>query len=276
VRLSKGKPWLFARPWQESKRVVLLALIGANVAAFIIQLVLEAIAPGVVHDYLALSKDGLRGAYSWQFITSLLVFGGPLHFLGNTLALYILGRDIESILGQRHFLYLFLSGTFGGEIGHLFLMPADTLLYAASGGVAAVTIAYATILPELDLIAWDLHLFRLNIKAKHLACALTFLSLVMLMVDRHGAVIHSAIPGGLATGWVYAHLLGFGHPSWLQQTLARRRTMAARIERLTPAEFIQQHIDPVLEKISRSGIQSLTRSERRVLARARDKFSRQG
>jgi uncharacterized protein DUF6576 len=52
--------------------------------------------------------------------------------------------------------------------------------------------------------------------------------------------------------------------------------MVARIERLTPAEFIQQHIDPVLEKISRSGIQSLTRSERRVLARARDKFSRQG
>ena len=159
MRLSKGKPWLFARPWQESKRVVLLALIGANVAAFIVQLVLEAVAPGVVHDYLALSKDGLRDAYSWQFITSLLVFGGPLHFLGNTLALYILGRDIESILGQRHFLYLFLSGAFGGEIGHLFLMPADTLLYAASGGVAAVTIAYATILPELDLIAWDLHLF---------------------------------------------------------------------------------------------------------------------
>jgi membrane associated rhomboid family serine protease len=276
VRLSKGKPWLFARPWQESKRVVLLALIGANVAAFIVQLVLEAVAPGVVHDYLALSKDGLRDAYSWEFITSLLVFGGPLHFLGSTLALYILGRDIESILGQRHFLYLFLSGAFGGEIGHLFLMPADTLLYAASGGVAAVTIAYATILPELDLIAWEFHLFRFNIKAKHLACALTFLSLVMLMVDRHGAVIHSAIPGGLATGWLYVHLLGFGHPSWLQQTLARRRAMAVRIERLTPAEFIQQHIDPVLEKISRSGIQSLTRSERRMLARARDKFSQQG
>lgn len=275
VRLSKGKPWLFARPWRESKRVVLLALIAINVAAFVVQLVLDVAAPGVVHDYLALSKNGLRDAYSWQFVTSIFVFGGPLHFLGSTLALYLLGRDIESILGQRHFLSLFVAGAIGGEFGHLFLMPADTLLYAASGGVAAVTIAYATILPELDLIAWRFGVFRLNLKAKHVLYALTFLSLVMLMVDRHGAVIHSAIPGGLAAGWLYTHLLGFGHPSWLQQKLARRRAAAQRIERLTPAEFIEQQIDPLLEKISRSGMQSLTRAERRVLDRAREKFSTQ-
>jgi membrane associated rhomboid family serine protease len=273
VRLSKGKPWLFARPWQESRRVVLLALVGINVGAFIVQLVLEAAAPGVVRDYLALSKNGVSEAYSWQFVTSILVFSGPLHFLGSTLVLYLLGRDIESILGQRHFLYLFLSGAIAGELGHLFLMPADTLLYAASGGVAAVTVAYATILPELDLIAWRLGVFQLNLKAKHLAYALTFLGLVMLMVDRRGAVIHSAIPGGLAAGWLYAHLLGFGHPSWLQQKLACRRAVAARIERLTAGEYIEQQVDPLLEKILRSGIQSLTRSERRVLDRAREKFS---
>jgi len=273
VRLSRGKPWLFARPWQESRRFVLLALIGINVVAFIAQVILDGAVPGFVRDYLALSKNGVRDAYSWQFVTSILVVGGPLHFLGNTLALYVLGRDIESILGQRHFLYLFLSGAIGGELGHLFLMPADTLLYAASGGVAAVTVAYATILPELDLIAWRLPAFPLHIKAKDFACALVFVSLVMLLVDRHGAVIHSAIPGGLATGWLYAHLLGFGHPSWLQRKLGQRRAIAERIERMTPTEFIEQEINPLLEKISRSGVHSLTRAERRVLARAREKFS---
>jgi membrane associated rhomboid family serine protease len=273
VRLSSGKPGLFARPWQEQRRVVLLALIGISVAAFVVQLFADAAAPGFVRDYLAISKNGISSAYSWQFVTSILVFGGPLHFLGSTLALYVLGRDIESILGQRHFLYLFLSGAIGGELGHLFLMPADTFLYAASGGVAAVTIAYATILPELDLIAWRFRIFRLNVKTKHLACALMFLSLVMLMLDRYGAVIHSALPGGMAAGWLYAHLLGFGHPSWLQQAFARRRAMAQRIDRMTPAEFMEQEIDPLLEKILRSGVQSLTRSERRVLARAREKVS---
>ena len=40
---------------------------------------------------------------------------------------------------------------------------------------------------------------------------------------------------------------------------------------MTPAEFIEQEIDPLLEKISRGGMQSLTRAERRRLDQAREK-----
>jgi membrane associated rhomboid family serine protease len=272
VRLSRGKPSLFARPWRESKRVVLFALIGLNVASFVTQFFLEAFAPGFVRDYLALSNRGVHDAYSWQFVTASLLYGSPWHFLGNMLALYILGRDIESILGQRHFLYLFLSGAIGGELGHLFLMPSETLLYAASGGVAAVLIAYATILPELDLIGWGASRYSIHLKAKHVAGAILFLSLVMLLIDRNGSVMHSAIPGGLAAGWLYANLLGFGHPSWLQRILRRRREAAMRLQRMTPAEFIENEIDPLLEKISRKGLQSLTKAERRLLSQAREKF----
>src|SRR6266478_6223223 len=272
VRLSRGKPSLFAQPWRESRRVVLLALIGLNVASFVAQLFLDASAPGFVRDYLALSNRGVHEAYAWQFVTATLLYGSPWHFLGNMLVLYILGRDLESILGQRHFLYLFLSGAIGGELGHLFLMPSETLLYATSGGVAAVLIAYATILPELDLIAWRLSRFSFHLKAKQVACAILLLSLVMLVIDRNGAVMHSAIPGGLAAGWLYANLLGFGHASWLQRILRRRREAATRLQRMTPAEFIEHEIDPLLEKISRNGMQSLTRAERRLLFQAREKI----
>ncbi len=271
MRLSRGKPSLFARPWQESRRIALLALIALNVAGFVAQFFLDQFDPGFVRDYLALSKNGIHDAYSWQFLTAALLYGGPWHFLGNVLVLYILGRDIESILGQRHFLYLFLSGAIGGELGHLFLMPANTLLYAASGGVAAVVIAYATILPDLDLIAWRLPVLPLHVKARQFAYALAFVSLVMLMIDRDGAVAHSAIPGGLAAGWLYANLLGFGHASWLRRLFLRRREAAARIQRMSPAEFIEQEIDPLLEKIARNGLQSLTRRERRLLSQAREK-----
>jgi membrane associated rhomboid family serine protease len=272
VRLSRGKQAGLAKPWTEQRRVALLALVGANVIAFAIQLVLEATQPGFVRDFLALSDRGLRDAYSWQFLSAMLLHGGPAHFLGNLLILYFLGRDIEPILGQRHFLYLFSCGAITGELGHLFLMPAEALLYGASGGVAAVVIAYATILPELDLISWRKRFVSVRLKAKHLACAVAFVSLVMLMVDRHGALIHSAIPGGFAAGWLYAQLLGFGHPSWLQRKLAERRAAAQRIARMTRSEFIEGEVDPVLEKISRSGMQSLTRAERRLLAGARDKI----
>ena len=273
VRLSRRKPSLLARPWQESRRAVLLALIAVNVAGYISQLFVDAFEPGFARDYLAISKNGIENAYAWQFVAAMLLYGNPLHFLGNVLVLYILGRDIESILGQRHFLYLFLSGALGGEVGHLFLMPADTLLYAASGGVAAVLIAYATILPELDLIAWRSKRFSFHLKAKHVTSAVLLVSLVMLVIDRDGAVIHSAVPGGLAAGWLYANLLGFGHASWVSRSLRRRHEAARRVQRMTTTEFIEQEIDPLLEKISRSGMQSLTRAERRTLSQAREKFT---
>ena len=271
MRLSWGKQSVLGKPWTERKRVVLLWLIGVNVVAFIIQLSLEIAQPGFVRDYLALSKLGVLDAYSWQFVTAALLYGGPWHFVGNILVLYVLGRDLELILGQRHFLYLFVIGAAAGEFGHLFLLPSDTLLYGASGSAAAMIIAYATILPELDLISWRGRYFALRFNAKHLAFGTIFLSLVMLLVDRHGALIHSAIPGGLAAGWLYVRLLGFGHPTWLQRKLWRRRARMERIHRMSGSEFIEQEIDPLLEKISRNGIGCLTRTERRVLGQAREK-----
>jgi hypothetical protein len=38
-------------------------------------------------------------------------------------------------------------------------------------------------------------------------------------------------------------------------------------------QFIAEEVDPLLEKISREGMQSLTRSERRILAKAREKLA---
>jgi membrane associated rhomboid family serine protease len=166
---------------------------------------------------------------------------------------------------------LYLTGLVAGELGHLFIMPSETVLYGASGGAAAILIGYATILPELDLISWRCRFFTFRFTAKHFACAIIFLCLVMLIVDRHGALVHSAIPGGLTAGWLYVHLLGFGHPSWLQRKLWQRRSAAERIDRMTPSEFIEQQIDPLLDKISRSGLGSLSRAERRLLARTREK-----
>jgi membrane associated rhomboid family serine protease len=272
VRLSRRKPFLFARPWQEPRRVALLGLIAINVSGFVFQFFLDAVQPGFVPAYLALSKSGVLDAHSWQFITSPLLYSDLWHFLGNLLVLYVLGRDVESILGPRHFLYLFFSGAIGGELGHLFLMPSRTVLYGASGGVAALVIAYATILPELDLVAWRFQVLTIRLKAKHFACALALFSGVMLVFDRHGAVMHSAIPGGLVAGWLYANLLGFGHASWLRRLMRRRREAAERVERMSAAEFIEAKIDPLLEKISRNGIQSLSRGERRLLSKAGEKF----
>ena len=271
MRLSRRRPSPTTRRWTQRPRVVLLSLIGANFAIFVAQLFLDAYQPGFVREYLALSDQGLRSAYGWQFITAAFLHDGPWHLLGNLFLLYLLGRDVESIVGQRHFLFLYLSGTLAGELTHLFLMPEHSALLAASGGPAAVVVAYAAILPELELTSM-LFFLPVRLKAKHLAYGAFAISILLIIFDRSPTVAHSSFLGGCIAGWFYAHLLGFGRPSILQRALSQRRAEAERYETMSPEEFIAQEIDPLLEKISREGMGSLTRAEKRLLAKAREKI----
>lgn len=273
MRLSGRKTSSFTRPWTKRHRVVLLSLIALNVCAFVAQLVLDGYQAGFVRGYLGLSETGVQNAYAWQFFTAPFLHDGPLHLLGNTIVLYLLGRDVESVIGQRNFFFLYAAGAVAGELGHLFLMPGHAVLLGASGGVAAVLMAYATILPELELTAMIFFVVPLRLKAKHLAYGAVAIGAVLLLVDRHGTVSHSAYLGGCAAGWLYAHLLGFGRPSFVQRALHQRRAQAERYRHMTPEQFIAQEVDPLLEKISRDGLRSLNRAERRTLARAREKLA---
>lgn len=272
MRLSGRKSSPFTEAWTRPQRVVLLALIGANVAAFIAQLIIDAYQPGFVRDYLGICDRGVRNACAWQFVTAMFLHDGVWHFAANTLVLYLVGRDVESIVGQRHFLLLFLSGAIAGELGHLFLMPEETVLFGASGGVVAVLFAYATILPELAITPSSRLMFPAALKAKHVAYVAIGVAILLLAIDREGTVTHSAYLGGCAAGWLYAHLLGFGRPSILQRLLHQRRAKIERFEQMTPEQFIAEEIDPLLDKISREGMQSLSRAERRTLTKAREKM----
>jgi membrane associated rhomboid family serine protease len=272
MHLSGRKYASDTQPWTQRQRIVLLTLISANLAVFAAQLLLETDQPGFVRDYLGISDRGVRDAYAWQFVTAMFLHNGPWHLLGNMLLLYFLGRDLELILGQRHFLYLYLAGAIGGELGHLFLMPPDAVLLGASGGVAAVVVAYATMLPELELTGTRFFMVPLHLKAKHFAYGVIALAFILVCVERTGTVSHSAYLGGCAAGWLYAHLLGFGQPSFLQRLLRQHRAKAERYAHMSIAQLMTEEIDPLLEKISCYGIASLTRAERRSLTRARERM----
>ena len=273
MRLSGRKSSSLTRRWTQRPRVVLLGLIGVNVAAFVAQLFLDAYQPGFVREYLGLSGRGVQAAYGWQFVTAMFLHDGPWHLLGNMLILYLLGRDVESIIGQRSFLCLYLAGAIAGELGHMFLMPETSVLLAASGGVAAVLVAYATILPELELTSMLFFILPVRLKAKHLAYGAFAIAILGVTFDRSSSVAHSAYLGGCVAGWIYAHLLGFGRPSVVQRALRQRRADVERYRTMSPDQFISEEVDPVLDKISREGIHSLNRIERRTLARAQEKIA---
>jgi len=273
MRLSGRKPSSFTRRWTQRPRVILLALMGVNVGAFVAQVFLDAYQPGFVREYLGLSEQGVHAAYGWQFLTAMFLHNGPWHLLGNILILYVFGRDVESIIGQRQFLFLYLAGAAAGELGHLFLMPSTSVLFAASGGAAAVLLAYTTILPELELTSMIFLLLPVRLKAKYLAYAALAVALWGVTLGRDSVVAYSAYLGGIMAGWFYAHLLGFGRVSILQRALQERRASRERYRAMTAEQFIAEEVDPILDKISREGLQSLTRAERRTLARAQEKFA---
>lgn len=276
MRLSGRKTSSYAPRWTPRHRVVLFSLLGVNLLGFLAQLLLQQSAPTAIPEYLGLSYRGVDEAFAWQFLSALFLPGSVFQFGANVFTLYLIGRDVESIIGQRHFLYLYLAGAIGGELGHLLLMPSATVLLAAAGGAAAVVVAFGTILPELELAGSIFYLVPVKLKAKHFAGALSAVAVVLLVVDRHGVVSHSAWLGGCGAGWLYAHLLGFGRPSWLQRRLREQKERRDRRRHLSVGDFMTEEIDPLLEKISRSGMASLTRNERRLLAEVREKMAAAG
>ena len=251
MRLSGRNTSSHTLRWTPRQRVVLLSLIGVNLAAFFAQLLLQAYQPLSLGEYLGLSYRGIDRAYAWQFFSAMFLHAGIWQFAGNMIVLYLLGRDVESILGQRHFLYLYFCGAIAGELGHLFLMPSTTVLLGASGGIAAIVMAFGTILPELELTNSFFFVFPLKLKAKHFAYALFTVGVALIVLDRRGIVGHSAYLGGCSAGWLYAHLLGFGRPSFVQRALQQRRARIERRRQMSAEEFIVEEIDPLLEKISR-------------------------
>src|SRR5213082_122400 len=198
MRLSGRKASRSTRSWAPPQRIVLFSLLALNAAAFIIQLFLTSWNQQFVLEYLALSNRGINDAYAWQFFTAPLLHNNIWHFAADMLVLYFVGRDVEAIIGQRQFLFLYLFGAFSGELGHLFLMPADCVLFAATGGVAAVFIAYATILPELEMTTLLLFMLPVRLKMRRLAQITLLAAGVLLICDRSGSVGHSAFLGGAA------------------------------------------------------------------------------
>src|SRR2546421_9924735 len=93
------------------RRSATVTLLLINIAAFLLQifflpLVLPAPVAARLNEYLPLSADGLRHGYLWQLITFQFMHAGWMHLLGNCLAIFVFGREVEEALGRKSFLTL--------------------------------------------------------------------------------------------------------------------------------------------------------------------------
>lgn len=73
----------------------------------------------------------------WRLLTSMLVHGGIWHFLLNMLALWMIGRILEPMIGRWRFLALYLIGGLGGSVAVAVIDPLSAVV-GASGGIFAL------------------------------------------------------------------------------------------------------------------------------------------
>jgi membrane associated rhomboid family serine protease len=248
--------------------------VGAYAAQLLLDYALAEHGPaGLLQTWLGLDAESIRAGHYWTFLSYSLLHVDPFHLLANALLLYFAGKEVEPIIGARHFVILYLLGTVIGGVAHVFAMPAVQLL-GTTPAVAAVVVAFTTILPELDVTVNLFFVLPVRLRAKYLAVALLAVAAILWTVPTLPEIGPAAMIAASAVAWLYVKQLGFGNPLALQRYIFNRRQRAARLERMSPEQFISNEIDPILDKIAREGMRSLSRAERKMLAQGRDKIAR--
>lgn len=284
----------FSSRW--SATVVLLIV---NVAVFVGSLVNRAYLRSDIEPNLYLSLYGIKHWYLWQLFTFQFFHGGWLHLFLNLWALYVFGKPLEEDLGKAKFLRLyFSSGVLGGllQIGIAAVFtshfPERETVIGASAGIFGLIAAYASLYPERQLSILLAFIIPVTLRAKFLLLFLGAFALIGMALPPDG-IAHAAHLGGLLTGMGYIHwmmrMTDGGVPWRPLRPIVRARELVnvsgfksaswkrpkSRNEEETPsAEFISREVDPILDKISAHGIQSLTARERQILEAARNRMGK--
>lgn len=277
MRPSRRQTQPFIRRWPTGRPSATAILVGVSVGAYVAQFLLDyALAEhgtaGLLQSWLALDWTSVHAGHYWTFLSYSLLHLDPFHLLANALLLYFAGKEVEPIIGARHFVAIYVLGTVFGGVAHLFAMPGAQLL-GATPAVAAIVVAFTTILPELDVTLNLFFVLPVRLRAKHLAMALLAVAVILWTVPTLPELGPVAVIAAMAVAWLYVKQLGFGNPLALQRYLFSRRERAARLERMSPEQFISAEVDPILDKIAREGMQSLSRAERKLLEQGRDKIA---
>ncbi|MBM4185932.1 MAG: rhomboid family intramembrane serine protease [Gemmatimonadetes bacterium] len=217
----------------------------------------------------------------WSFASYMFLHapGNFGHIFWNMLGLFFFGPILESRLGGRHFLQLYLiSGIVGGLCWLIFsAMPMGGVgvLVGASGGVFGVQLGFAYFWPRQPIHIWGI----IPIEARWLVLIMTVVSLWM-GVRGGGNVAHFAHLGGFLGGFLFLRWLEARQQAPLREWQRKARPSVPRMETASKAmerwsrirreelhEVNRAELDRILDKIGATGVASLTASEREFLER---------
>ncbi|MEP0213721.1 MAG: rhomboid family intramembrane serine protease [Cellulophaga sp.] len=283
--------------YQYARLNVAEKLIAINVVVFLSTLIFVNLfrLPNIVQWFNLPENIGDFILQPWSIVTYSFFHNGLGHIFWNMLMLYFFGRTFLNLFNAKKFLNVYFLGVIVG--GLLFMLGYNTIpallgqnsvLIGASAGVTAVLIFVCTYLPNQTV-----RLLIIDLKLWHLGVIIVVLDLVRLSTGQNVGGMLSHL-GGAALGYVYAKQLtngtdigaGFGRfmdslaNIFKKEKKAPMKTVyrntasksasnkavhntATTIDRKKADK--QRKIDAILDKISKSGYESLSKKEKDFL-----------
>lgn len=289
------------RLWMNGMYGSLITIMAINVIVFItLNVILNTQEmSGTMSGYMAVSSwTDLPANPSvllhrfWTPISYMFVHYSFGHLLSNMLWLYFLGRLFCELLGKKRFTIVYIVGGLTGAL--LFVIFSNLLpkmgnaqLEGASAGVMAIVVGVAAYSPDYRVhIRFPMFfpIFDFYIALKWIGLiAFVLTSVIDLASNTGGKVAHI---GGAALGFLYGTqfrkkkdifggLISLFSFNFKKNKLRVAHTRSAKANDEfynTNKSTIRKRVDEILDKISRSGYDSLSREEKDFLQKNHDKF----
>jgi membrane associated rhomboid family serine protease len=260
---------------------VLARLIGGNSFLFYL---------GYAFDFFHLDTTFTNFIFApWTIVTSIFAHVKIFHLLSNMLMLYFAGQLFEQLFDGKRLLYTYLlGGIFGGvlEIIAHFLFPnlGHTQVIGASGAIMAIFAALAFYRPNLQVMFFGLFPIKI-IVLTGIFILIDFLSLGVSDGTAHFAHLGGVVLGLISIkklhsqsniitafqrfiesiGNFFQTLFGKTNPKMKVQKGGRHPNFKSDEEYNLDAKQRQVQTDAILDKIAKSGYESLTKAEKDFL-----------
>lgn len=209
-------------------------------------------------------------------------------------ALWMFGLELENLWGSKKFLIYYTICGLGAALANLLIAPFFSTVgptVGASGSIYGILIAFGYLFPNRQIYIY----FMIPLKAKYLVVLYMALELFAVASQSESGIAHFAHLGGAVVGFIYLLITNRKRISlfdnfkstssnnfYNQKTQYRppepppqQKVYDAKYRDIEVKDYkneidvrqkeIQEKIDAVLDKLSKSGYQSLTDEEKRIL-----------
>ncbi len=195
----------------------------------------------------------------WQMITYMFLHANLLHLVLNMLMLWFFGCGLEAIWGSKRFLkYYFLTGIGAGICSIITSFDSFVPIIGASGAIFGILVAYALVFPETVVFVF----FVFPVKIKYAVLIFGAINLFGAFNNTGSNIAYFAHIGGGLTGYLYLKrekLLYEVYNYYI--SLKNKRHEQKKIEN----QNLNKKTDEILDKISKHGMDSLTKKEKKIL-----------